>query len=86
MEQNNFPVNLPVKFIEPNRGIIVELEVTEQNIDVARRYMNQLVKYAETLEQYRVQWRVSRVGKKMEIIFIDNNMAENLRQYMKKMM
>lgn len=80
IQENNFPV----KLIEPSIGIIVKLEITEQNEHVAKMYMNQLIKYAENLEQYGAQWTVTGGGKTIEIIFIDENMAENVRQAWKK--
>jgi len=70
--------NAPVKLIEPSAGRIVELQVTEQNDRFAKMYMDLLNKYAESLEQYGVQWSVT--GKKIRIVFLDGKMAENARQ------
>lgn len=73
-DKNRFPV----KLIEPSAGKIVKLQVTEQNDRVAQMCMDQLIAYAECLEQYGVQWTVT--GKTIEIVFADGNMAEIARQ------
>lgn len=77
-DKNNFPVRL----IEPSTGRVVELEVIEQNDRVAQMYMDQLKTYAECLEHYGVQWTFT--GKKIRIVFNDDNMAENARQTWRK--
>ena len=79
-EENNFPV----KLIEPSTGRIVQLEVTEQKENIAKIYMNLLIKYAQTLEQDGAQWKVINGGKTIEIIFINDNMAENTRKFWRK--
>ncbi len=47
--------NFPVKLVEPSTGRIVEIEVTEQNENVAQMYLSQLETYAEGLG---VQWNI----------------------------
>lgn len=77
-DKNKFPV----KLIEPSTGRIVKLEVTEENDRVAQMYMDQLTTYAEGLKQYGAQWTVT--GKTIQIVFDDDNKAENARRTWRK--
>lgn len=73
---------IPVKLIEPSAGRIVRLEVTEQNDRIAQMYMDQLITYAKCLKQFGADWTVE--GKTIQIIFADDDMAENVRQTWRK--
>lgn len=75
-------INIPVKVIEPSEGRIVKLEVTETKECYAKIYMDQLIVYAESLEQCGVHWSVS--DKIIQIAFPDGDMAEKARKLWRK--
>ena len=76
------PNNLPVKLVEPSVGRVVTLQVTEQNDFFAKLYMDQLKTYAESLEQFGVQWEDT--DKTIRITFANGDMAENARKTWKR--
>lgn len=77
-EMNDFPV----KLVEPSKGRVVELQITEKNDFTVKLYMDQLTNYAKSMEQFGVQWKI--IGKTVRLTFSDSNMAEDARQTWRK--
>lgn len=73
---------IPIKLIEPSIGRIVQIEVIEQNNRLFQMYMAMLIRYAEGLKKFGTDWTVE--GKIIQIIFADVDMAESVRQTLKK--
>lgn len=72
-EKNKIPVRLV-----PSQGKILEFEVTEQNGQVAKMYMKNLITYAENLGRLYGTTNTIR-GNKISIVFDDEEIASQIR-------
>ena len=75
-------VDVPIKLIEPSIGRIVELEVTEKDEHGAKLYMDMLIAYVKSIEQYGAKYVV--MDSKIKITFEDGKIAQKARQTFKK--